>query len=250
MNNLTYTFRENNVRVEMVNNEPWFLAKDVCEILDLNNSRQALTRLDDDEKSDVTINDGRQNRSMSVVNESGLYQLIFTSRKEEAKEFRKWVTSEVLPSIRKDGGYIVSKEDESPELIMARALMVAQKTIERNQKALKQAESKLVEQQPKVLFADAVTASSDCILIRDLAKLLKQNGIDTGEQRLYRWLRENGYIVKYGNAPTQKSMNLELFEVSKVAINIPGKEVKVRSTTKVTTKGQAYFVKKFLKAQN
>lgn len=249
MNNLTYTFRENNVRVEMVNNEPWFVAKDVCDVLGLDNVTKAIARLDEDEKGLNSIHTLGGMQNVNTINEPGLYSMILTSRKPEAKDFKRWVTHEVLPSIRKHGMYATPQTIENM-LNDPDTMITILQNLKREREEKEAAHKVIEEQQPKVLFADAVTASNDCILVRELANVLKQNGVDIGQNRLFEWMRDNGYMVKYGNLPTQKSMNLELFEVSKVTINVPGKEPKVRTTTKVTGKGQLYFVKKFLKAQN
>ena len=246
------------VRVTEVNNQPLFCLADVCKALDLGNPSQVKTRLDDGVISNEVIPDsiGRQ-QEMTFVNEDGLYDVILDSRKPEAKVFRKWVTSEVLPSIRKSGGYIAAKAEDTPEEIMARALLVAQDTLRRREEriAMLQQENatqqeKIEQDAPKVLFAEAVSTSKTSILIGELAKVIKQNGVDMGQNRLFKWLRSNGYLCRHGehyNAPTQKAMEMGLFEIKEHSVLRPDGSVMVTRTTKVTGKGQVYFVNKFLK---
>ena len=236
------------VRILMRNNEPWFVAKDVCDCLEINNSRQALSRLDADEKSNVILNDGTPgNPEKSVVNEYGLYNLVLSSRKPEAKEFRRWITHDVLPSIRMHGAYmtddVLKQAIQSPDFLIQLASQ-----LKTEQEARKHAELTIVQQAPKVLFADAVATSHTSILIGDLAKLLKQNGVDTGQNRLFEQLRSDGYLIKSGNSknmPTQRSMELGLFEVKeRTLVNSDG-STRITRTTKVTGKGQVYFVNKY-----
>lgn len=182
---------------------------------------------------------------MTIVSESGVYALVFTSRKPEAKQFKRWVTHEVLPSIRKNGGYIANQENLTPEQIVANALIVAKNIITEKDKLLE-------AQRPKVLFADAVSASKSSILIGELAKILKQNGIEIGQNRLFEWLRVNGYLISRKgtdyNMPTQYSMELGLFEVKETTITHSDGHISVSKTAKVTGKGQLYFVNKFIKS--
>jgi anti-repressor protein len=237
-----------NVRILMRNNEPWFVAKDVCDCLEINNSRQALSRLDADEKSSVILNDGTPgNPEKSVVNEYGLYSLVMSSRKPEAKEFRRWITHEVLPSIRMHGAYMTSdvlkQAIQSPDFLIQLASQ-----LKSEQDARRHAELTIVQQAPKVLFADAVATSHTSILIGDLAKLLKQNGVDTGQKRLFEQLRSDGYLIKSGNSknmPTQRSMEMGLFEVKESTLVNSDGSTRITRTTKVTGKGQVYFVNKY-----
>ncbi len=237
------------VRATTINNEPWFIGKDVAEVLGYKNTRDALkVHIDVDDKAGVVIHDGRQNREMTVINESGLYSLILSSKLPNAKKFKRWVTSEVLPSIRKTGGYIPHDENMSDDEIMARALLVAQKTIEEKSKLLQQAKETIEDMKPKALVGECLEVSKDSILVRELAKILKQNGIDIGQNRLFEWLRENGYLIKTGsdkNMPTQRAMNLKLFEVKHTNMICNG-ETKIRKTTMVTGKGINYFLNKFI----
>lgn len=248
-----FSFRGQNVRTVIRDGEPWFVAKDVCDVLGLANSRDAVADLEQDELVSVKATSGGQRREMNAVSESGLYALIFKSRKPEAKAFRKWVTSEVLPAIRKTGGYIAARAEETPEEILARALIVAKETIDRVSRKNQKLQAENDGMRPKALFADAVSASHTSILIGELAKLLKQNGIDIGQNRLFAWMRENGWLImREGgdyNMPTQKGMDAALFEIKENAISNPDGSVRIVKTTKVTGKGQIYFVNKFLQAQ-
>lgn len=237
------------VRIAMSeSNEPFFCLADVCQILDLIPSKVA-QRLDKDVLSKYPLETAGGIQQANFVDEDGLYDTILDSRKPEAKKFRKWVTSEVLPCIRKTGGYIATKMDDTPEEIMARALIVAQETLKRKEQRLIEAEQKIQKNAPKVLFADAVCTSQRSCLIAELAKILQQNGVNIGQNRLFSWMRENGYLCQKGdyyNQPTQKAMKLGLFELKKTSINKPDGTVLVTTTTKVTGKGQVYFVNKFL----
>ncbi len=235
------------IRVEVINKEPYFVAKDVCDILELTNITESLKRIDGDELSTTEVIDsiGRTQKTY-IVNESGLYNLIFQSRKENAKKFKKWVTSEVLPSIRKNGGYIAGQETLTDEQLLSKALMVAQNKIQEKDRQLEQ-------QRHKVLFADSVTASKKSILIREMSKYLSQNGIDIGEKRLFELLRFKGYLInKYGadyNTPTQKAMDLGIFEVKKTSITRSYGYTTISCTPMVTGKGQVYLMNKFLKEE-
>lgn len=227
----------------------WFVGKDVAEILGYGNTRDALARhVDDEDKSGVGIHDGSQHRNFVVINESGLYSLILSSKLPTAKKFKHWVTSEILPSVRKHGAYMTDETLEqaltSPDFLIKLATEL--KTEKEQRMAL---EIKVASDKPKVLFAEAVETSQTSILVGDLAKLIKQNGVDIGQKRLFEWLRENGYLMKGGNSknmPTQMSMSRGLFEVKERTINNPDGTVRITKTTKVTGKGQTYFINKFL----
>ncbi len=239
------------IRTIEMNGEPYFVGKDVATILGYSNTRDALAkRVDDEDKLDgVAVCDsiGREQTPV-LINESGLYSLILSSKLPKAKEFKHWMTAEVLPTIRKTGGYVNNDEtfvntylpfaDEQTKLLFRSTL-----------ETVRQLNSKIEQDKPKVLFADAVETADTSILVGDLAKLIKQNGIDIGQKRLFSWLRKNGYLIKGGNSknmPTQKSMDLKLFEVKERTINNPDGSVKITKTTKVTGKGQQYFINKFL----
>ena len=178
-----------------------------------------------------------------------MYDVILRSDAEKAKPFRKWLTSDVIPSIRKTGGYIVAKADDTPEIIMARAVIVAQATIEKQNKQIAEQSAKIEADAPKVLFADAVAGSSSSCLIGELAKILTQNGYKIGQNRLFEKLRNEGHLgVKgeYYNMPNQRYQEMGLFDVKKRTINNPDGSIIVKTTTKVTGKGQSYFINKFL----
>lgn len=239
------------IRTVEVKNEPWFVGKDVAEVLGYERTDNAIrNHVDDEDKLMHQISASGQNRNMAIINESGLYSLILSSKMPKAKEFKRWVTSEVLPAIRKTGGYINGSESMSDDEIMARALLMAQKTIENNKERISQLESDNDRMRPKEIFADAVAASDQTILIGDLAKLIKQNGRDMGQKRLFAWMRENGFLIKRKgadyNSPTQRAMEMGLFRVKETAITRPDGHTMVNKTTKVTGKGQQYFLNLFL----
>ena len=234
------------VRTLVINSEPWFVGKDVAEALGYKNTKDALAKHIDSEdkeilKSQNATLENIPNRGVTVVNESGLYSLVLSSKLPSAKKFKRWVTSEVLPALRKTGQYQV-KELSGQEL-MAKALIEAQSVLAAKDKQIEQ-------MKPKVVFADAVATSHTSILVGELAKILKQNGIDMGQKRLFAWLREKGYLIKRQgtdyNMPTQKAMELGLFEI-KEGSYVNGSGVNITTKTpKVTGKGQQYFINKFL----
>ena len=239
------------VRTSIVNNEPYFMLADVCKVLEIKNSWDAKNRLNKHgvDTTEVIDSLGRKQKA-TFINESNLYKLAFTSRKKEAEEFTEWVTAEVLPTIRKTGGYINGSEAMSDSEIMAKALLVAQKTIEANKEKINQLMSDNERMKPKALFADAVANSDGTILIGELAKLIKQNGYDIGQKRLFAWMRENGYLIKQKgssyNMPTQRAMEMGLFKIKESSIIQPDGAVRLTRTVKVTGKGQQYFINKFL----
>mgnify|MGYP004492338823 CR=1 FL=1 len=252
MNNLQIFNSPNfgQIRTIQQNDAPWFVGKDVAEILGYSNTKDAITKhVDDEDKLGAQIATSGQNRNMTIINESGLYSLILSSKMPKAKEFKHWVTSEVIPAIRKTGGYLAGSEDMTDAEIMAKAVLVAQSTIQQRDQRIKELESDVAAAKPKVLFADAVSASDSTILIGDLAKLIKQNGHPIGQKRLFIWLRENGYLIKRQgadyNSPTQRAMELGLFKIKETAITHADGHVSVSKTTKVTGKGQQYFINKF-----
>ena len=215
--------------------EPWFCLADVCKVLGLK-SWHVKERLGDNIVSTEAISDslGRQ-RVVNFITEDGLYDVILDSRKPEAKRFRKWITSEVLPQIRKTGGYIPLNAEDNEKTIMAKALEIMNRT-------LAQKDELIEAQKPKVAFANAVTTGDGCILISEMAKLLTRNGYVTGRTRFFRWLRENGYIFKKSTEPIQKWVEMGIFATSVTMIHTNhGAEERV--TTKVTGKGQEYFLR-------
>ena len=234
------------VRTVTINGDPWFVGKDVAAALGFTNPRDAIsTHVFDEDKGVESIDTLGGKQKMTVINESGLYALVFGSRLKSAQRFKHWVTSEVLPAIRRTGGYQVPAL-QGKELL-ALAVLEAQKTIDEQSKAIER-------MKPKVIFANAVETSHTSILIGDLAKLLKQNGVETGQKRLFDWMREKGYLIKRKgsdwNMPTQKAMNMKLFEVKESTVNNPDGSVRINHTTKVTGRGQTYFVNKFLDSGN
>lgn len=220
--------------------EPMFVAKDVCAALEVKNSRDALARLDDDEKGVVLTDTPGGKQQMTTVTEPGFYKLVMRSRKPEAKAFQRWVTHEVLPALRRDGGYMVAR-DETPEQTMARAVLLAQQTIDRQK-------SRIAELEPKALFADAVAASDGTCLVGELAKMMRQNGVEVGQNRLFAMLREDGYLGNVGqnrNVPTQRAMDLGLFRIKETAVTHSDGHVTLSRTPKVTGKGQRYFLERY-----
>lgn len=244
MNAITpFLYGSKEVRTVVIDNQPWFVAKDVCDVLGLSNPTMSLQTLDEDERAKFNL--GRQGNT-NIVNEPGLYSLILGSRKPEAKKFKRWITHEVIPSIRNHGAYITPETLEKtladPEYMMG--VLAALKKEQDQRKALEQ---KVIEDRPKVVFAEAVEGSSNSILIGQLATILKQNGIEIGQNRLFNRLREEGFLCKSGdrkNLPTQRAMEMKLFEVQERTIS-GSTETKVRFTTRVTGRGQLYFLNKF-----
>lgn len=234
------------VRTTVIDGEPWFVAADVCHALDIGNPSDALNRLDDDERTLVSIEGASNGKPVNGVNEPGLYSLVLGSRKPEAKAFKRWITHEVIPAIRKTGGYQVP---QSPAEQMAQGILAAQKLLAERDATIAKQNERIAVLTPKGIFADAVTASKTSILVGGLAKLIKQQGIDIGQKRLFAWMRENGFLIKSGtekNMPTQRAMDMKLFEVKEGSF-VDGNGVnRITRTTKVTGKGQVYFVNKFL----
>lgn len=228
---------------------PLFKANDVAQWIEHSNVSRMLESLDDTEKVKCEIGTLTNSYIAWFLTEDGLYEVLMQSRKPIAKAFKKEVKT-ILKEIRKNGGYIVTSEKDSDEEIMAKALLVAQRTIERKNEKIKELETKIEEDKPKILFADAVETSKTTILIGEMAKILKQNGIDIGQNKLFAWLRENGYLIKRQgsdyNMPTQKSMDMKLFEIKERTINNPDGSIKITKTPKVTGKGQQYFINKFI----
>lgn len=242
-----FDFKGNQVRILTdEKGEPWFVAKDVCEVLGHSNASMALERLDNDERSKFNL--GRQGET-NIVNEAGLYALVLGSRKPEAHEFKRWVTHEVLPSIRRHGVYatdatidhILNDPDFGIKLLT---------DLKDERARRREAERAIEAQKPKVLFADSVAASRTTILVGELAKILKGNGVDIGQNRLFQWMRDNGYLISRKgtdfNMPTQKAMELGLFFIKETNVQHSDGHITVNKTPKVTGKGQSYFVNKFL----
>lgn len=241
------------IRTVVINDEPWFVGKDVAIALGYTDVKHAV--LDHVAEEDrVNSKTQGQNapelgqRGSWLINESGLYSLILSSKLPNAKKFKHWVTSEVLPSIRKHGTYMTPETIEEAILNPDTIIRIATE-LKAEQEKRRALEAKVNEDKPKVLFADAVSASQTSILVGDLAKLLRQNGVEMGQKRLFQWLRDNKYLCATGssyNMPTQRAMEMGLFEIKETAINNPDGSSRVTRTTKVTGKGQTYFVNKFL----
>ena len=240
------------VRIVQIGNEPWFVGKDICDILGYQNGSRDINRhVDEEDRQNYQNGTFESNRGLTIINESGVYALILSSKLPQAKEFKRWVTHEVLPSIRKHGAYLTDNALEealtSPDFLIKLATQLKEE-----KEARLEAEKKIEEQKPKVIFADAVSASKTSILIGDLAKLIRQNGVEVGQKRLFEWLRQNGWLMKSGNSknmPTQRGMEMKLFEVKEGSyVDSNGVNV-VTKTTKVTGKGQQYFVNIFLKGR-
>lgn len=224
--------------------EPWFVLKDCMSILDLGNPTETVKMFDKDEFSTTEVIDSIGRRQQTyIISEPGLYRLVMKSRKPEAKEFQRWVTHEVLPSIRKHGGYMAGQERMTPEQMALASMRWLQSKVDEQAKQLK-------AQEGKVLFANAVETARTSILVGDFAKILKSNGIDIGPRRLFAWLREHGWLIKAKgsswNMPTQKAMDLHLFEVKETTISHSDGHITISKTPKMTGKGQTYFAKLFL----
>lgn len=234
------------IRTITKDGQPWFVAKDISNILGYSETNRMTARLDEDESISTKLEG--MNMNSTLINESGFYNAVLGSQKLEAKKFKKWVTGEVLPTIRKHGAYMTDNTIEkaliNPDFLIKLATNLKEEKFKRLE-----AEKKIELQQPKVIFADAVSVSHTSILVGELAKLLKQNGIDIGQNRLFEKLRTEGYLIRRigsdYNMPTQKSMELKLFEIKETAITHSDGHVTISKTTKVNGFGQIYFVNKF-----
>lgn len=238
------------IRTTDIAGKPYFVATDVAVALGYTNPRDAVSRhCKGVVKRDTPTSSGIQ--SMSYIGEGDLYRLIMKSKLPRAEKFESWVMEEVLPSIRKNGGYIAGQESLSDDELLSKALMVAQRKIEEKNQLIAMQDSRIQEMRPKEIFADAVSASRTSILIGDLAKLICQNGVEIGQRRLFDWLRNHGYLIKDGssrNMPQQRYVEQGLFEIKESNVQNPDGSVRITRTTKVTGKGQVYFVNKFVGA--
>lgn len=226
--------------------QTWWVLKDVCEVLGIRNATDVAKRLDRDEVTRFNL--GGLSGQANIVNETGLYRIVLRSDKPEAREFQRWVTHDVLPSIRRHGAYmseaVVERTLADPDYLIQLATQLKE-----DRAARVKAERQLEAQKPKVLFADAVSAAHTDILVGDLAKILKGNGVDIGGTRLFAWMREHGYLMKAGSAknmPTQRAMELGLFHVKETTVVHADGHTTINKTPKVTGKGQAYFISQFL----
>lgn len=242
------------IRTVEIDGEIWFVGKDVAEKLGYSDTAQAIRkRVDDEDKGVVDLTTPGGIQKIIIINESGLYSLVLSSKLPNAKAFKRWITSEVIPSIRKHGAYMTLETAEqmlnNPD-IMIRLLQ----ELKSEQEQRRELERQKRENAPKVLFAEAVETSDSTVTVGDLAKILKQNGIEIGRDRLFHWMRENGYLIKMEgtdfNVPTQKGMNAGLFELKESLVKLPNGKLLIGKTPKVTGKGQIYFVKKFLKEKD
>ena len=238
------------IRTTVKDGAPLFVAADVCRALEISKYRDAVSRLDEDERGSFEVDTPGGTQKMTAVTESGLYSLVLGSRKPEAKAFKRWITHDVLPTIRQTGGY-VSNEQKFVETYLPFADANTKALFGQTLAQLRAANEQLEQQKPKVLFADAVSAAHTSILVGELAKLLKQNGVDIGQHRLFQYLRENGYLIKRRgtdyNMPTQYAMERGWFEIKETAITHGDGHTSVNKTPKVTGKGQQYFINLFLK---
>lgn len=261
-----FNYNGNEVRTIQKDGEPWWVLKDVCEIFGETNYRRVSGRLDEDEKGVSQINTPGGLQSMTVINEAGLYTTLFAmqpekargvteeyvqQRQEQLKSFRKWVTSEVLPSIRKHGAYMTPQKIEEVLLNPDTVIQLATNLKTEREKRM-ELERQAEKDKPLVTFANSVSVAKASILVGELAKLLKQNGIEMGQNRLFTWMRENGYLISRKgadyNMPTQRSMEMELFEIKLTTISHGDGHTSLNKTPKVTGKGQIYFINLFLKA--
>lgn len=252
MSNQIQPFDFNSIQVRVLTDEhgnPWFLGADVCTILGTatNHIREYL---DADEITNIRTTDIAQNggKAPVFVSESGLYSLVLRSRKSEAREFKRWVTHEVLPQIRRTGGYIPTTDADDDMTILAKAVMIGQRTMEAQKQRIAEQSEHIKALEPKARFADAVAASDGTCLIGELAKMLRQNGLDIGQNRLFEILRQDRYLGRAGsnrNVPTQKAMDLGLFRIKETAVTHSDGHVTINRTAKVTSKGQTYFISRY-----
>lgn len=242
-----FDFENQQVRTVIVDNEPYFVGKDVATILGYARTADALkSHVDEEDKLTRQFTDSGQRREMVIINESGLYSLILSSKLPTAKKFKRWVTSEVLPTIRKHGVYMT---DAKAEQLVTNPTSLAD-LLQQASEQLRQKDIQIAEMKPKALFAESVSASKTTILVGELAKILRGNGVDIGATRLFIWLRAHGYLISRKgadwNMPTQKAMNLGLFRIKETTVTHSNGTVSITKTPKVTGKGQQYFVNKFL----
>lgn len=239
------------IRVVERDGEPWFVAVDICGALDIANSRDALTRIDEDEKGVALTDTLGGAQEVAVVNEPGLYSLVLGSRKSEARAFKRWITHDVIPAIRKTGMYATPATVEAMLANPDTMIQVLQAFKDEREQRLA-LETRVVADAPKVAFADAVETSTDSCLVGQLAKIIRQNGYEIGANRLFEYLRKEGYLCRAGsnrNMPTQRSMEAGWFEVKESVLENPDGSIRVVRTPKVTGKGQIYFVNKFLRPE-
>lgn len=242
------------LRTLEIDGEPWFVGKDVAEALGYGEGKSPINavanHVDEEDKGVTEIMTPGGMQKMTIINESGLYSLVLSSKLPSAKAFKRWITAEVIPSIRKHGGYLTP--DKLEEALLNPDTLINLATALKQEREKRQAlEEQRKIDHPKILFADAVSASKNSILVGELSKLIRQNGVDIGQNRLFSWLRQNGFLISRKgsdyNMPTQRAMDAGLFEIKETAVTHSDGHVTVSKTPKVTGKGQQYFVNKFLK---
>lgn len=239
------------LRATQIDCEVWFAATDVAKALGYRDANQITRALDDDEKrwSEGTLSECTHSHlGIRLINESGLYRVLMRSQRPEAIPFQRWLAHEVVPEIRRNGGYIATSTEDIDADIMARALLIAQKTIDRKNELIALHEATIEDMKPKALFADAVADSDGTCLIGELAKMMCQNGLEIGQNRLFKLLQRDGYLGKSGsnrNVPTQRSMDMKLFRIKETAVTHSDGRVTINRTPKVTGKGQAYFIGRY-----
>lgn len=239
------------LRATQIDCEVWFAATDVAKALGYRDANQITRALDDDEKrwSEGTLSECTHSHlGIRLINESGLYRVLMRSQRPEAIPFQRWLAHEVVPEIRRNGGYIATSTEDSDADIMARALLIAQKTIDRKNELIALHEATIEDMKPKALFADAVADSDGTCLIGELAKMMCQNGLEIGQNRLFKLLQRDGYLGKSGsnrNVPTQRSIDMKLFRIKETAVTHSDGRVTINRTPKVTGKGQAYFIGRY-----
>ncbi len=255
MNNSIQIFRNpqfGSVRTAEIGGKPYFVANDIARALGYKRPADAITAHCKGSVNRRYLTDGGE-QEMKIIPEGDIYRLITHSKLPAAERFETWVFDEVIPSIRRTGGYIAGQETLTDDELLERAVMVAQRKIAERDKAIAEKDARIREMRPKEVFADAVAVSRTSILIGDLAKLIAQNGVDIGQKRLFAWMRDNGYLIKRKgadwNMPTQYSIKLKLFEVKESTVSTPDGSVRITRTTKVTGKGQQYFINKFLSSK-
>lgn len=247
-----FNFESQKLRTLQINGEPFFVGKDLAEILGYQNGSRDINRhVDEEDRTKLMLSDGRQSKETIIINESGMYSLILSSKLPNAKKFKRWVTSEVLPAIHKTGVYMTDKK--AAQIISDKSGNALADLLQQAANQLKQKDMQIQEMKPKVLFADSVATSHTTILVGELAKILKGNGIDTGANRLFAWMRNQGYLINRKgsdwNMPTQKSMDLGLFKIKETTINHSNGSTSISKTPKVTGKGQQYFINKLSKLE-
>ena len=233
------------VRTVEIGGKPYFVANDIARALGYKRPADAITAHCKGSVNRRYLTDGGE-QEMKIIPEGDVYRLIVRSQLPSAEQFESWVFDEVLPSIRRNGGYIVGQESLTDDELLERAVIVAQKKIAERDEMIANKDARIREMRPKEVFADAVAASNTSLLVRDVAKLIRQNGIPLGEKRFYKWLRENGFICKNSTAPTQKAMEQGLFEIVIRTVERGNGLPLETKTTKVTGKGQIYFIQRFL----